>query len=189
MTVISKELRINEEIRCREVRLIDEKGTQLGVMHPKEALKIAGEHNLDLVEVSPGANPPVCRIMDYGKYRYEQNKKDREAKKKQRVIAIKEVKLRPKIEDHDFNTKVRNAEKFLTAGDKVKVTIMFRGREITHPEAGKEICDRVAAVLSDISKVEKEAKVEGRNMTMMLVPLTNKEKMKKADPEKQEGQD
>lgn len=180
MTVISKELRVNDEIRCREVRLIDETGAQLGVMHPKEALHIAGDHGLDLVEVSPGAKPPVCRIMDYGKYRYEQNKKDREAKKKQKVIAIKEVKLRPKIEEHDFNTKVRAAEKFLNGGDKVKITIMFRGREITHAENGKEICDRVAQVLSAVSKVEKEAKVEGRNMTMMLAPLTSREKIKMA---------
>ena len=143
-------------------------------MNPRDAMKLADERGLDLVEVSPGAKPPVCRIMDYGKYRYEQNKKERETRKNQKVISIKEVKLRPNIEDHDFNTKVRNAAKFLAAGDKVKVTIMFRGRE-----AGKELCERVAAEVAEVGKVEKEAKVEGRNMTMMLVPLREKDKEKK----------
>lgn len=167
---------MNEAIRCREVRVIGETGEQIGVMNPKDALKIAEERGYDLVEVSPAAKPPVCRIMDYGKYKYEQSKKDRETKKNQKVITIKEVKLRPNIETHDFNTKVRNAAKFLGEGSKVKVTIMFRGREITHPETGKELCDRVALEVADIAKVEKEAKVEGRNMTMMLVPLKEKEK-------------
>lgn len=175
---ISKELRINEQIRCREIRVIDEKGDQIGVMNPRDAMKLADEKGLDLVEVSPGAKPPVCRIMDYGKYRYEQNKKERETRKNQKVITIKEVKLRPNIEDHDFNTKVRNAAKFLAAGDKVKVTIMFRGREVTRPEAGKELCERVAQEVADVAKVEKAAKVEGRNMTMMLVPLREKDKEK-----------
>lgn len=137
MITISKELRVNEQIRCREIRVIDEQGSQIGVMNPRDAMKLADEKGLDLVEVSPGAKPPVCRIMDYGKYRYEQNKKERETRKNQKVISIKEVKLRPNIEDHDFNTKVRNAAKFLVAGDKVKVTIMFRGREVTRPEAGQ----------------------------------------------------
>ena len=177
--VISKELRVNEEIRCREIRVIDMGGAQIGVMNPREALKLAEEKGLDLVEVSPGAKPPVCRIMDYGKYRYEQNKKERETRKNQKVITIKEVKLRPNIEDHDFYTKVRNASKFLAAGDKVKVTIMFRGREITRPDAGKELCDRVAKEVADVAKVEKGAKVEGRNMTMMLVPLRDKDKENK----------
>lgn len=175
---ISKELRVNEQIRCREIRVIDEQGSQIGVMNPRDAMKLADEKGLDLVEVSPGAKPPVCRIMDYGKYRYEQNKKERETRKNQKVISIKEVKLRPNIEDHDFNTKVRNAAKFLAAGDKVKVTIMFRGREVTRPEAGKELCDRVAQEVANVAKVEKEAKVEGRNMTMMLVPLREKDKEK-----------
>ena len=134
---ISKELRINVEIRCKEVRLIDDAGEQLGVMAPREAAKIAAEKNLDLVEIAPNANPPVCRIMDYGKYKYEQSKREKEAKKNQKVISVKEVKLRPNIEDHDFLTKAKNASKFLAGGDKVKVTIMFRGREITHPELGQ----------------------------------------------------
>lgn len=167
---ISKELRINEEIRCKEVRLIDDAGEQRGVMAPRDAMKIAAEKNLDLVEVAPNANPPVCRIMDYGKYKYEQSKKEKEAKKNQKVITVKEVKLRPNIEDHDFLTKAKNAAKFLGGGDKVKVTIMFRGREITHPELGQELCQRFAAELSSVAKVEKPAKVEGRNMIMILAP-------------------
>lgn len=167
---ISKELRINEEIRCKEVRLIDDAGEQLGVMAPREAAKIAAEKNLDLVEIAPNANPPVCRIMDYGKYKYEQSKREKEAKKNQKVISVKEVKLRPNIEDHDFLTKAKNASKFLAGGDKVKVTIMFRGREITHPELGQELCERFAEELAGVAKVEKPAKVEGRNMIMILAP-------------------
>ena len=169
-TIISKEIRINEEVRCKEVRLIDDAGQQLGVMPPREAAKIAAEKGLDLVEIAPTANPPVCRIMDYGKYRYEQSKREKEAKKNQKVISVKEVKLRPNIEDHDFQTKARNAAKFLAGGDKVKVTIMFRGREITHPELGQELCERFAEELSGVSRVEKPAKVEGRNMIMILAP-------------------
>ena len=167
---ISKELRINEEIRCKEVRLIDDAGEQLGVMAPRDAAKVAAEKGLDLVEIAPNANPPVCRIMDYGKYKYEQSKREKEAKKNQKVISVKEVKLRPNIEDHDFLTKAKNASKFLAAGDKVKVTIMFRGREITHPELGQELCERFAEELSTVAKVEKPAKVEGRNMIMILAP-------------------
>lgn len=167
---ISKELRINEEIRCKEVRLIDDAGEQRGVMAPRDAMKIAAEKGLDLVEIAPNANPPVCRIMDYGKYKYEQSKREKEAKKNQKTISVKEVKLRPSIEDHDFMTKARNAAKFLADGDKVKVTIMFRGREITHPELGQELCERFAEELSGVAKVEKPAKVEGRNMIMILAP-------------------
>lgn len=153
------------------MRLVDDGGEQLGVMPPREALKIAVERNLDLVEVAPNAVPPVCRIMNYGKFKYEQSKKEREAKKNQKVINIKEVKLRPNIEENDLQTKTRNAVKFLQAGDKVKVTIMFRGREITHPELGKNLCDRLAEAVKDYAKVEKEAKVEGRNMIMILSPV------------------
>lgn len=176
VSVISKELRVNESIRAREIRLIDDQGEQLGVMHPKDALNIAVERGLDLVEVAPAAKPPVCRIMDFGKFKYEQSKKEREAKKNQKIITIKEVKLRPNIENHDFYTKVRNAAKFLEEGNKVKVTIMFRGREITHTESGTQLCERVAQEVAEIAKVEKEPKVEGRNMTMMLVPIKDKEK-------------
>ena len=150
---------------------MDDAGEQLGVMSPRDALKIALERNQDLVEVAPNAAPPVCRIMNYGKFKYEQSKKEREAKKNQKVITIKEVKLRPNIEENDFQTKAKNAIKFLQNGDKVKVTIMFRGREITHPELGKALCDRLAEQVKDIAKVEKEAKVEGRNMIMILNPI------------------
>ncbi len=156
-------------IRGTEVRLIGEDNNeQLGIMSLKEAQKLAIEKGLDLVEISPTAKPPVCKIMDYGKYYFEQTKKEREAKKNQKVINIKEVKLRPNIEDHDFETKAKNAEKFLKNGDKVKVTIMFRGREVTHPELGKVLCDRMVERLAEAGQVEKAAKLEGRNMTMIL---------------------
>lgn len=145
----------------------------MGIMSPRDAVKVALERGLDVVEVAPNANPPVCRIMDFGKFKYEQSKKEREARKNQKIVSIKEVKLRPNIEDHDFNTKMKNAVRFLENGDKVKVTIMFRGREITHPELGKELCDRLANDVKDLAKVEKEAKVEGRNMIMILTPINS----------------
>ncbi|ACB85395.1 translation initiation factor 3 (bIF-3) [Natranaerobius thermophilus JW/NM-WN-LF] len=150
--------------------MVGKDGKQLGVMSPKEALKIAEENNLDLVTVAPKAKPPVCRIMDYGKFKYEQNKKEKQAKKKQKTINVKEVKLRPNIEEHDFNTKLNNARKFLKKEDKVKVTIMFRGREITHPENGKELCQKMAKEVEDIAVIEKKPSVEGKNMIMVLAP-------------------
>lgn len=136
----------------------------------KEAMQLAIEKGLDLVEISPTAKPPVCKIMDYGKYRFEQSKREKEVKKNQKSFNIKEVKLRPNIEEHDFETKAKNGEKFLKGGDKVKVTIMFRGREITHPEGGLALCEKMAERLADAGVVEKPAKVEGRNMTMILAP-------------------
>lgn len=145
-------------------------GEQLGVIPIKQALKIAAEKGLDLVEVAPTARPPVCKIMDYGKYRFEQSKREREAKKNQKIINIKEVKLRPNIEDHDFMTKAKNAERFLKDGDKVKVTIMFRGREITHPDLGRQLCMKMAEAMEQLATVEKLPKVEGKNMTMILTP-------------------
>lgn len=168
--LISKDLRVNEAIRAREVRLVAEDGEQLGVMSVKEALKIAMERGVDLVEVAPGAKPPVCRLMDYGKFKYEQSKREREARKKQRVINIKEVKLRPNIENHDFEVKAKNAIRFLREGDKVKVTIMFRGREISHAQLGRNLCLRMAGLVKDMAHVEREPKVEGRNMIMILTP-------------------
>ena len=135
---------------------------------------MAEEQHLDLVEVAPKAKPPVCRIMDFGKYRYEQQKREKEAKKKQKTISIKEVKLRPNIEQHDFDVKVKNAVRFVQEGNKVKVTIMFRGRELSHPELGREILDRVAATLGDTVSVERNAKLEGKNMTMILAPKQQK---------------
>lgn len=142
-------------------------------MPGRDAYRIALEKNLDLVEIAPTAKPPVCKIMDYGKYKYEQSKRDKEARKKHKVVEIKEVKLRPNIEDHDLETKAKNAQRFLEDGDKVKVTIMFRGREITHPELGKVLCVRLAQMVKDISNVEREPKVEGRNMIMILTPKAN----------------
>lgn len=163
-------MRVNEEIRSREVRLISTDGEQLGIVPIKEALRIAQEQGLDLVEVAPAAKPPVCRIIDYGKYRFEQSKREKEARKKQKVINIKEVKFRLGIEEHDFQVKARNAARFLKDGDRVKVTVMFRGREISHAELGKAICQKLADQLSDIAVVEKAPNVDGKNMTMILSP-------------------
>jgi translation initiation factor IF-3 len=153
---------------------VSEDGEQLGIVPLREAMTIAAEKALDLVEIAPTAKPPVCKLMDYGKYKYEQAKRDKEARKKQKVVEIKEVKLRPNIEAHDFETKARNAQRFLNDGDKVKVTIMFRGREITHPDQGKVLCLRLAELLGDEAVVEREPKVEGRNMVMILAPGTHK---------------
>ena len=150
--------------------MTDAEGQSLGVMQVKDALEMAMEQHLDLVEIAPKAKPPVCRIMDYGKYRYEKQKREKEARKKQKVISIKEVKLRPNIEQHDFDVKLKNATRFLADGDKVKVTIMFRGREMSHPEIGKEILTKFADALKDSVTVERDAKLEGRNMIMILAP-------------------
>ena len=159
---------VNEQIKAREVRVISPKGEQLGILSLNEALKVARGHNLDLVNVAPGARPPVCKIMDFGRYKYEQSKKEKEARKNQKIITVKEVKLRPNIEDHDFQVKAKNARKFLTNGDKVKVTIMFRGREVTHPELGRKLCDKMAAELADVATLESRARLEGKNMIMIL---------------------
>jgi translation initiation factor IF-3 len=165
-------LKLNEEIRAKEVRVNSSTNEQLGVMPLKEALRLAMEQNMDLVEVAPTAKPPVCRIMDYGKFKYEQQKRDKEVKKKQRTVVVKEVKVRPNIEDHDYEVKFKNAVRFLEDGDKVKLTVMFRGREVSHPELGKKVLDRMAAQLKgmDMVIVEREAKLEGKNMIMILSP-------------------
>ncbi len=174
VTSISKDTpRINEEIRAREVRVVSVDNDQLGIMSVRDALAMAEEQHLDLVEVAPNGKPPVCRIMNYGKYRYEQQKREKEAKKKQKTFTLKEVKLRPHIEDHDFYVKLKNAAKFLGDGNKVKVTIMFRGRELSHPELGLNVLTRFAGELTDQAVVEKEAKLEGRNMTMILAKKGN----------------
>lgn len=159
---------INEEIRDREVRVIGADGNQIGVMSSREALKLAEEAELDLVKISPKANPPVCKIVDYGKYRYELTKKEKEAKKKQRTIDIKEIRLSPNVEMNDLKTKANMARKFLVKGDKVKVTLRFRGREMAHVGSSKHVLDDFAELLSDVSVIEKPAKLEGRNMTMFL---------------------
>ncbi|SHG33992.1 bacterial translation initiation factor 3 (bIF-3) [Ornithinibacillus halophilus] len=171
---ISKDMNVNEKIRAREVRLIDSNGDQLGVKTRQEALEIAQTRNLDLVLVAPNAKPPVCRIMNYGKFRYEQQKKDKEARKKQKVINVKEVRFTPGIGDHDFNTKLKNARKFLEKGDKVKAAVRFRGRAITHKELGRDVLDRLAEEVKDISTIESKPKMEGRNMFMILAPTTEK---------------
>jgi len=161
---------VNEQIKAREVLVVDADGTQLGVMKTDEALNLAQEKKLDLVNVAPGAKPPVCRLMDYGKHKYEQSKRDREARKKQKITTIKEIKLRPNIDQHDFDVKAKRARKFLDNGDKVKVTVMFRGREITHPEIAQRLCKQLADDLAEVGVVEKPAKQEGRNMLMILAP-------------------
>ena len=159
---------INEQIRDKEVRLIGEDGEQLGVMSAKDALKLAKEAELDLVKIAPTAKPPVCKIIDYGKYRYEMARKEKEAKKKQKVTEVKEIRLSPNIEENDLNTKVNSARKFIEKGDKVKVTLRFRGREMAHMASSKVILDVFAEKLSDIAVVEKPAKLEGRSMQIVL---------------------
>lgn len=167
---ISKELLVNNKIRAKDVRVVGTEGEQLGIMQLEDALKLAREKNLDLVNVAPQAKPPVCRIMDFGKYKYEQSKREKEARKKQRSITVKEIKMRPNIEEHDLQVKVRNGLRFLSAGDKVKVSVIFRGRQITHPELGKKLCLQMAEELSEVSVVERPPKLEGRNMIMILAP-------------------
>ena len=163
-------MRINEEIRAREVRVITADGEQLGIMSGRAAQQLAVERHLDLVEIAPTAKPPVCKIMDYGKFRYEQQKREKEARKKQKTFDIKEVKLRPGIEDLDFNVKYKNAVRFLEDGDKVKVTIMFRGRELSHPELGEVLLNKMAEQLKEIAVVERVPKLEGKNMIMIVAP-------------------
>jgi len=159
---------INEQIRDKEVRLIGENGEQLGIMSAREAMRLAEEAELDLVKIAPAAKPPVCKIVDYGKYRYEQIRKEKEARKKQKTIEIKEIRLSPNIDTNDLNTKINAARKFLVKGDKVKVTLRFRGREMAHMNNSKHILDDIAESLSDVAVVEKAPKVEGRSMTMFL---------------------
>lgn len=174
LTISNKELQINEEIRDKELRVIGSDGSQLGILQLSNALNLAIEQNLDLVKIAPQATPPVCKIMDYGKYRFEQAKREKEARKNQHVIDIKEVRLSLNIDTHDFNTKLNNALKFMNKGDKVKVSIRFRGREMGHPEQGYETMKRFALACEEIAIVEKPAKLEGRNMLMFLAPKNTK---------------
>ncbi len=162
------ELFINEQIRDKEVRVIGEDGEQLGIMSAREALQLAEEAGVDLVKIAPTAKPPVCKIVDYGKFKYEQARREKEARKKQKVIDVKEIRISPNIDTNDLNTKISAAKKFLTKGDRVKVTLRFRGREMAHMAASKHILDDFAQALADISVVEKAPKVEGRSMTMFL---------------------
>lgn len=170
LNISNKELQINEEIYDKEIRVITGDGEQLGVMPTKEAMKIAIAQNLDLVKIAPQANPPVCKIMDYGKYRFEQAKREKEARKNQHVVEIKEIRLSLNIDKHDFETKLNHAKKFLEAGNKVKVSIRFRGREMAHSANGLDIMKRFADALSESGAVEKPAKLEGRSMLMFMIP-------------------
>jgi translation initiation factor IF-3 len=162
--------RVNEEIRVPQVQLIDQDGVNRGELPIREALAIAQEAGLDLVEVAPNADPPVCKILDYGKFKYESQKKAAEARKKQRTIEVKEIKMRPMIDDHDYDVKMRSIRRFFEEGDKVKVTLRFRGREMAHQDLGLKLLDRVRSELSELSKVEQEPKLEGRQMVMVLAP-------------------
>ena len=162
------ELMINEQIRDKEVRLIGENGEQLGIMSPREAMKLAEKAELDLVKIAPTAKPPVCKIIDYGKYRYELARKEKEARKKQKVVELKEIRLSPNIDSNDLNTKMNAAKKFLSKGDKVKITLRFRGREMAHMNASKHILDDFAESLAEVAVVEKAPKVEGRSISMVL---------------------
>jgi len=164
------ELQINEEIRDKEIRLIGADGEQAGIVSVKEALSLALSKNLDLVKIAPQAKPPVCRIMDYGKHKYELAKKEKEAKKKQKIVTVKEVRLSPNIESHDLNVKANQASKFLQSGDKVKVTLRFRGRELSNTSIGLKVIKEFAEILSEVSNIEKEAKLEGKQMILMLAP-------------------
>ena len=170
MNRIVKEASINWEIKAPEVRVIDPDGKQVGVLSVKEAIRIAEERGLDLVEVAPNSQPPVCRIMNYGKYKYQQSKRTQEARKHQTVIRIKEVKVRPRTEEHDFQFKLRHVKRFLDEGNKVKISMLFRGREIAHPEFGKEVLNRIIEEVKDVTVIEQSPRLEGRNMVMILSP-------------------
>lgn len=180
---ITSSVRVNDGITAREVRLIAADGTQLGVKPLQEAMRIAFAEELDLVEVAAQAEPPVCRIMDYGKYKYEQERKAKRAKKKQSLIVIKEIKLRPKIDNHDFATKRKHVERFLNHGDKVKAVIMFRGREMDHTDLGKRLLDRLYEEVKELATIESQPKVDGRDMIMILAPVVKKEEKASAEAE------
>ena len=171
---ISKETRINEEIRDKELRVIDETGEMIGIMSRDEALRLAEEKKLDLVNISPNAKPPVCKILDYGKYRYEMQKREKEAKKKQKTMQVKEIRLSTFIEDHDIQVKAKTAFKFLEDGDKVKVSLRFRGREKDYTARGREVMDKFAEVCSAVSTIDKKPTFEGRSLTMFLAPKSDK---------------
>ncbi len=183
---ISNEFRVNERIRVPEVRLVGPSGEQVGIVRTQQALQLAEEANLDLVEVAPQAQPPVCRLMDYGKFKYENAQKAREARRNRSNAAIKEMKLRPKIDEHDYNTKKGHVERFLKAGDKVKITIMFRGREQSRPELGRELLQRLAADVEELGTIEQKPRQEGRNMHMVLAPTRKKSEARKKSNEERD---
>lgn len=167
---ISKEFQINEQIRDRELRVVDADGNQLGVMSSRDALKLADEKQMDLVKISPNANPPVCRILDYGKFKYEQSRKEKEAKKNQKVINIKEIRMSANVQEHDLDVKAKNAHKFLDNGDRVKASVRFRGREMAYTDGGKTLLLRFADKVAEVGKIEKPPRLEGRSMVLHLVP-------------------
>jgi translation initiation factor IF-3 len=169
---IVKKLRVNERIIAREVRLVGEKGEQLGIMPLAQAREMARRQNLDLVEVAATAVPPVCRLLDYGKFKYEQAKKEREARKSQRLVLLREVRLRPRIDDHDFEAKTRTVKKLIGEGDKVKITVLFRGREIVHPELGLRLLQRMATSLEESASIDRQPALDGKRMIMILSPLS-----------------
>ena len=169
---------INEDIRDKEVRLISSDGQQLGIMSSRDALAVAAKAGLDLVKISPKATPPVCKVMDYGKYRFEQSKREKEAKKNQHVVEIKEIRMSPSIDVGDLNTKLRNANKFLAAGNRVKVTVRFRGREMAHTNIGEELLKKFAESCAEIASLDRKPKLEGRHMTILLSPKVSKEPKK-----------
>lgn len=174
MTISKQELQINEEIRDKEVLVIDADGTKLGVMSSKDAMQTAFEQELDLVKIAPQATPPVCRIMDYGKYCFEQTKREKEARKNQKVVSVKEIRMFSTIDTHDFETKVNQAVKFLQGGDKLKVSVRFRKRAIAHPQLGEELLDRFKEAVSTVGIVDKPAKMEGRSLVMFVSPKSSK---------------
>ncbi len=185
---IIKELRVNERIRGKEIRLVGEKGEQLGIMALYQAREVAKKHNLDLVEVAPMAAPPVCRLMDYGKYKYQQNRKEREARKSQRTSLLREVRMRPKIGEHDFESKARSARRLLEGGDKVKVTIMFRGRENAHPELGSRLLERMFESLKEVALIEKQPTREGARLHIIVTPQpVHKPKIKEEVKQEQDA--
>ncbi|EIQ0634682.1 translation initiation factor IF-3 [Staphylococcus pseudintermedius] len=173
-TIAKDQTQVNEKIRAKELRVIGQNGDQIGLKSKNEALEMADRLGLDVVVVAPNAKPPVARIMDYGKYKFEQQKKEKEMKKKQKIINVKEIRLSPTIEEHDFNTKLKNGRKFLTKGDKVKVSIRFRRRAITHKEIGQRVLERYAEACQDLATIEQKPKMEGRQMFLMLAPINEK---------------
>ncbi len=181
---------MNERIRIREVRLIDDEGTQVGIIPTRDAMEMARERGLDLVEVAPNAVPPVCRLMDYGRFRYEQSRKERDSRRNQHVVELKEVRIRPKIDDHDLETKGRQAAKFLDSGDKVKLTVLFRGREMAHPDIGRGLLDQLAEQLRPHGMMEQPPRMEGRTMMMFMNPIKQKQSQqeKEGAPRREEAE-
>jgi len=180
LAIGARPVRVNERIRIREVRLIDEDGNQLGVVATRDALDIAREKGLDLVEVQPNAVPPVCRLMDYGRFRYEESRRERESRRKAKGATLKEVRMAPKIDDHDIQTKARQAQRFLEAGDKVKISVLFRGREMLHQDIGRNLLMNLVQQLSDVSTVDQDPRMEGRSMSVMLSPKKDAQRQEAA---------